>query len=452
MLTSLSFLEQGNEWPPACEAGRLDTYQSNRLLFSGRHDLVFRHQLERVCRVEGQFRDVLDYRVVLNYPRLVSCKVADLLFCEPPEIVGPLPEGIWVNAYEAALDVSRYGTGLLYVYAGAQGAVLDVARPEEWFPVYDGRRHIHAHVLAVPMQPEMLQQWCGNDQLWETQSTDTVKVLARRELHLLRKHGKHAHRDGEQPQTGQGVRWEGRMYEKGLAVEIHTPGHVERRAYLSDGQRMGPLVWSEEVDTGLPGFAVIPIHNTTTSDHPWGLDDYRDMDSLLSELEISLAQMSRILDRHANPSMQGPESALEWDKEAQCYTLRAGQYFITQEGERVEYLTWDAKLDACFAHFQRLLHQLYTVTEMGSVIFGDWSGHSGAIPSGAALKRLLIAPLSKVSRIKLRFEPALLEAVNSWRVLTGHGVVADAVRWKDGLPGEERLENDEYKANEGGAV
>jgi len=200
------------------------------------------------------------------------------------------------------------------------------------------------------------------------------------------------------------------------------------------------MVYSQQVATGLEGFAVIPIHNTTSSDSPWGVDDYRDMDSLLCELEISLAQMSRILDRHANPSMQGPESALEWDKDTQSYTLRAGQYFITQDGERVEYLTWDAKLDACFQHYQRLLHQLYTVTEMGSVIFGDWTGYHGSIPSGAALQRLLIAPLSKVNRIKLRFEPGLLEAINSWRMLAGVSEMATEIAWRDGLPGDEREE------------
>ena len=47
-----------------------------------------------------------------------------------------------------------------------------------------------------------------------------------------------------------------------------------------------------------------------TSDRVYGIDDYSDLDSIISELEVRISQISKILDKHAEPSVQGPSSAL----------------------------------------------------------------------------------------------------------------------------------------------
>ena len=48
-----------------------------------------------------------------------------------------------------------------------------------------------------------------------------------------------------------------------------------------------------------------------TSDRVYGIDDYTDLDSIVSEIEVRISQISKILDKHAEPSMQGPETALQ---------------------------------------------------------------------------------------------------------------------------------------------
>ncbi|WDU82284.1 hypothetical protein [Caloramator sp. Dgby_cultured_2] len=64
---------------------------------------------------------------------------------------------------------------------------------------------------------------------------------------------------------------------------------------------------------------VIPVHNLMTSDRAYGLDDYQDLDSIIQELEIRLSQISRILDKHADPNMYGPDTALEQDEYGNWY-------------------------------------------------------------------------------------------------------------------------------------
>jgi hypothetical protein len=66
----------------------------------------------------------------VNYQKLISLKVADLLVGEEPQIKAgeaDSPEQLSVDnikkntdlvnkAFEAVIDVSRYGDGLLYIY------------------------------------------------------------------------------------------------------------------------------------------------------------------------------------------------------------------------------------------------------------------------------------------------------------------------------------------------
>ena len=125
MLTSLDFLKAGEQWPPRSEKYRLDRYQDNRALFEDDHAEVYKEQFKRIERVIGNFSQVVSYAVLFNYQKLISLKIADLVFGEPPKItvadekIQKAVDEILVEqevlnaAYEAAIDVSRYGDGLL---------------------------------------------------------------------------------------------------------------------------------------------------------------------------------------------------------------------------------------------------------------------------------------------------------------------------------------------------
>lgn len=81
--------------------------------------------------------------------------------------------------------------------------------------------------------------------------------------------------------------------------------------------------------TGLNDFAVLHVPNTTTSRSLYGMDDYTDIDSIVSELEVRIDQIARVLDKHTDPTMQGPRSALIKDA-AGNYVFPRGTTLLTR--------------------------------------------------------------------------------------------------------------------------
>jgi hypothetical protein len=120
-----------------------------------------------------------------------------------------------------------------------------------------------------------------------------------------------------------------------------------------------------------------------------------------------------------------------------------GNFFArdSKEDAEVSYITWDGQLEANFKMIEKLINILYSVSEMGSAIFGDLSQKQGQVPSGSALRRLMISALAKVNRIRMRFDPAMKKAIKLASQLGGKGVIdlTDApisIGWKDGLPSD----------------
>ena len=97
MLYNLKWLEPGNSFPPAVEIPRITRYKQNARLFDGDHfaDPTFRSRnpfdpgestvdlylrcAERISKVVGNFEDIISFPVLLNYQRLMTLKIADLV-------------------------------------------------------------------------------------------------------------------------------------------------------------------------------------------------------------------------------------------------------------------------------------------------------------------------------------------------------------------------------------
>ena len=406
MLTNLQWLSVGEKFPPKCEQDRLDMYHKNRELFEGEHAEVYREDLKRIERVIGNFGEVISYPVILNFQKLISLKVSDLLLGEPPQfqceddkkqtsVDTIIYKSDGVNtSQQVAIDASRYGDGLFYVRKGNDGGMIDVTNPCIWFPIVnpDNVREITNHVLA-----------------W----TYTIK-------------------------TAQGEK-------EYLKVQVHFKGYYEETSYELQGKTIARIyIATINVKTGLDDFAVIQVPNIITSDRATGFDDYTDIDSIIGEIMVRVGQIAKILDKHASPSMSGPATALERDPTTGEYRLKAGNYFPrdTNEDAEVKYITWEGQLAANFQQIEKLTNMLYTISEMGSAIFGDLSNGTGQVPSGTALKRLMISPLAKVNRLRMRFDPALKKAISLCSQLGGTNIVKLAtneisINWQDGLPGDD---------------
>ncbi len=304
-----------------------------------------------------------------------------------------------VTMYELALDISRFGDGLLLVrLEPGRSAIIEAISPQVWFPVVSpvNVRVITAHVLG-----------------W------TYDVGTGREK---------------------------RTY---LRAQIHTAGRIEHRLYevaqgrirqQLDGAAVEPgWVEGEETRVGAP--LVIQAPGLRTSDQLHGMDDYGDIISIVQELSARVAQISRILDKHADPSMFGSAENTRVDPTTGETAVDAagGRYYVVGDGEQPPgYVTWDGQLAAAFTELERLLELFYITSETTPAAFGQLK--AGLAESGSALKRLLLAPLAKVNRIRLRVDPRVRQAIRLAADLErANGrdtpAIGDLViDWKDGLP------------------
>ena len=238
---------------------------------------------------------------------------------------------------------------------------------------------------------------------------------------------------------------------KYLQTEIHEKGRIITAKYPIENNIIGPAIEQEETETGVDEFLVVPVNNIITTDRVTGLDDYSNLDSIIQELEVRIAQISRILDKHADPNMYGPETALEHDPVTDQWGYRGGgKYFpVGQDEQPPGYVTWDGQLEAAFKQIDLLMEQLYILSETSAAAFGQLK--AGLAESGTALRRLMMAPLAKVNRIRMRFDPALKEvlwlasALEKAQGMAGAVVLENIhIDWKDGLPddGQELTQNE----------
>ncbi|MFA6691851.1 MAG: phage portal protein [Saccharofermentanales bacterium] len=405
MLTSLDFLDTGKAWPPPSELERLTLYKENRDLFEGRHDKVYKDWV-RLLRDDQQ----ATLEIILNWHKRLSTLFADLLLGEPPqvtagdegspeqEVINQLAtENLFNTAYEVAIDVSRFGVGLFKIRFDGN-AIVEAQTPLCWYPVVkpDNVKDVVAHVLA-----------------WEYEETEE-RLLGARTLRRLK-------------------------------VEIHEKGRLTTRIYDITSGNISGLIEDEIIqETGVDDFLVVPVYNLSTSDRLTGLDDYNDLDTVIQELEIRVAQISRILDKHADPNLYGPDSALEHDAQTGEWKFRGGgKFYPVGPGEQPPgYVTWDGQLDAAFREIELLMEQLYILSETSAAAFGQLK--SGLAESGSALRRLMMAPLAKVNRVRLRFDPALKKTLMLASALEAAQGKRGAVKieelhitWQDGLPDDE---------------
>ncbi len=407
MLTNLNFLNVGAPWPPPEEMERITLYRENRRLFEGEHDKVFKDWV-RLLRDDQQ----ATLEIILNWPKRLSTLFADLLLGEPPQIKAgdedsPEQEAVtrlieennlFNVAYEVALDVSRFGVGLFKVRYYGGRSIIEAQTPLCWFPVVkpDNVKDVLHHVLA-----------------WDYEETE-ARLLGARTLRRLK-------------------------------VEIHERGRITTRVYDITSGNISGMVGEEEVRwTGVDDFLVMPVFNLSTSERLTGLDDYSDLDSIVQELEIRVAQISRILDKHADPNMAGPDTVLEQDEKSGKVTFRGGgKYFPLGPGDQPpQYITWDGELEAAFKQIDLLMEQFYALSETTAAAFGQLK--AGLAESGSALRRLMMAPLAKVNRLRMRFDPALKQVLKLASALEVAQGMPNAVKledvhitWQDGLPDDD---------------
>ncbi len=429
MLYNFDWLSAGETFPPTIEVPRLQRYEQNAALFEGNHfgDAVYRangntvyqpvevfkRTASRIEQVVGNFDEIVSFPTLLNYQRLMSLKMADLVCGERPDISGATDaDNKEIKAtrdytdfddklYSTIIDLSRYGDAIWRVYRDDYDKnTFTVWTPTQWYPIVsqDGANTITYHCLC----------WREN-----------------------------VSKDASKPD------WK-------LHVQKHGTAKVDVGSYTyevyqltSNGSVITGLISSEEVKTGFDMCAVTHLRAYAVSNSVYGFDDYLNIDSIMAEIMARVGQISAILDKHADPSLTGPASMLEQNPTTGEFYLKLGKYFAVSQGEdHPEYMTWDGQLDSAFKQLEFLMNQLYILSEMGAALLGSMDGGSNAI-SGTAMRFKMVNPLAKARRIANALTRPVRLLIS--KMSTDNDVDASdiSVFWADGLPDDprENIEN-----------
>ncbi len=422
MLSNLNWLNEGNQFPPEDERERLARYAVNKLTYEGEHAKVYAEQLKRIEKVVGNVSEIISYPIVLNFQRKVSLKTADFLFQEAPAVtvegesrqqaindIIDRSELISIG-FQGAIDCSRYGTAVYKVEGEDGRGRISLSSPEYLFCVVspEDLKRITHYVLAYAMTEEDKNGKEKNYLLATVYSKKTYRTM---------------------------------KFE--MTADVRSMCFTLGRKVSDTG----------EVKTGLSDFAVIPVNNTVTSDAIYGMDDYTDIDSIVAELEVRTAQVSKILDVFAAPTVSGSAQALEGDG-AGGYTFNTGNFYARGDADEapLEYVTWNANLDSNFVQIERLLNHLSVISEMGPALFNADITRGGQVISGAALRKLYINVLSKVARLRNAFDTCFKRALSMAAEASMIAIKPSdiSITWMDGLPNDPMEEAQIMSARTGG--
>lgn len=386
MLYNMDWLQPGKQFPPSAERERIVRYHQNARLFDGDHfdDPEFRSRVpagisaevhvslyekcaQRISRVIGNWDEIISFPTLLNYQRLMTLKVADLVCGEHPTISGVTPKenaairdvrdtsDFDAKLYATVLDISRYGDAVWRVYKDYDGKMnFTPWDPTQWYPVVrqDGTNTITHHCLC----------WVEN----RSQNVHRPDYYLHAQIHSVEKPGSYTY--------------------KIFKMDI-------------DGANIKDQISSRDIKTGLDQCAIYHLKAFATTNSVYGYDDYMPLDSILAEIMTRVGQISAILDKHADPNITGPVSMLSMNETTGEYELKTGKFYAVSPGEeKPEYMTWDGQLTSAFKQLEFLVNQLYILSEMGAALLGGQDGSSQAI-SGTAMRFKMVNPLAKVRRI-----------------------------------------------------
>ena len=407
MLTDLNWLFLGSPWPieEKDEKERLSRYRKNKLLWENKHNEVFNAEFARIKPIVLNNINPVNYVTNLNYFKLSTLKVVDLILNETPTItskdlskqntINTLIKNskLVENTRKNIIDYTRFGDGLYKIYKpDLKSAIITTIIPDYWFKVVN------------PMDIN--------------QTTAHVFIVE---------------------QIIPGERWYNQE-RKIITIEIHTVGQIEiQKIEIISGKLMKYVEEPIIISTLLDDFDIIQVSNTQTSDEIYGEDDFNIIEKVIKELEIELSNICKVLDTYTTPTMQGPEGIIKHNKQFGNWDLRIGNFFEVKDGkQKLEYVTFNATLEQNFKTIEILLNQLYILSEVGPVLFGAETENAG-IQSGEALRRKLMSPLMKAARIRTCYDYAIKKALSLASQLGGAGITPLTeedveIKWKDGLP------------------
>lgn len=407
MLTDLSFVADGQPWPPedADEAARLKEHAFMRQIYNGLHEKVFPRY---IAYLADQTKDSKKQKIILDWPELATDSYINLLLGEEPEIVAgnrdDLPD---LPADQAFIDVSRYGIGLFEV----SDAGIQALNPE------------NCYIVVTPGNIQLPQAFVFFH-IWKEKESQSGKE---KEIEYIK-------------------------------FTVHQPGKIRHLIFLispgagltkSEKKLSGPLPLGDfpayaglEVDAEgyqfppVEDMLVVAVNNKLSSERYYGRSDYKpSIISLIESLELLFAQRAEVLAKFTSPTPVVPESATVFDHSKKEWVYKPGQAIITKPGDpSPSLMVWQAELGAVDRAIEQSMDQLLQMLQLSRVLLVGQG--QGTAESGTALRIRLIPTLSKVSKCARAAEKAIPAVLHLWSQLHLPEIPIEEieVKLKDGIP------------------
>jgi len=142
------------------------------------------------------------------------------------------------------------------------------------------------------------------------------------------------------------------------------------------------------------------------SDEGFGEADSAGTDDHAFEIANRLRQVTKILDRHAEPAMNVPDGSI--DETGKIDPRKAKVHERGVDGLGAEYIVWQSQLGEAYTEIDKVMDLLALLTETPTALWGR--DKNGNVESGRALKFRLLAGLGKSRRMGGALKEGLAEA------------------------------------------
>lgn len=428
---------KGDSFPGDANRPRLKRYRDHRRLLKGMYDAAMDVQTaidalgtsDYLHAVKGEILRQLagDIRIVANLPKTI-CRRLTGMVNQGLVITADSKSG--ADAIDAALKASAwgqrkrqavyrsiaYGNGVLTQRRlGESGLVMiDQRDPWTWFPQVDrynpgsAAAHTFAWIIESGDREYLLQEYHEAGRITRVANQIKSKFHGERDSETLR-----------DVTVGDAVSWAAIMGDD-------APAEVEQ--------------------TGVDEPLVAVIQSWTDDDSIFGDSILSGNETLIYEASGRLSQIATILDQHAAPKLQGPESATQRDPNTGVATfdVRGSRWLPREDKQDPEfaYLTWESQLEHAHQELERVLSLLCVQMDMSPDLLGLSIGNNKAAEATQTLRIRSFSTIQAVEDYRA-FQRVGLEAMaRQILALSGAGDATASIKYGDPLPlsSEERAD------------
>lgn len=376
-ISNQNVFAQGNQFPPEEVRWQHEAFDRYFRWYNGHWVGLGAKYLHYAGVTSGAIQSVnrelgFEADVDMTYPRLTDNLFRylvdfwqDAVLEDAPTITGQDNEQPTIDLLSPSLlksarivvgDIIRYGVG---VFVNRQIGMVQAVDPRWWFPVrapYDTSMDTGITVLAWPYS------------------------------------------------TGR------ELMPDALLVETYRPNVMSREHRRLKGLTIGADIMAGTLHDAPNMDAVVAVRG---DEHDfYGTSDYLNAAQFVEEIHRRESQTSKALDRHANPHLAVPESAMSVGEDGRMHIDQDGMVIPVPDTATVapQYIVWDAK----FESQQHAINRAFQAILRGSRIAPILAMPDMKVPqlaSGAALRRLAIPTVARIKELRANLEDGMRAAI-----------------------------------------